>query len=531
MKSAAFVLSAFLVLLPAAAPAAPDAEAEPSAKAVDDSFEMTDGLQELLDETDEDGKPVLDDKARKAFEALPVHARRLFAEAVEGEYISLGSQVRDILSLQLDNERLELVLRNNCLLCHSNFDVQNPETYFSLDPEAAGSPAYMNLQSLLTDAHFRHNLSCSGCHGGDQTEYMDHSHPEMWPEDRDERLEDPSWIPEFCGRCHADPVFMGRFNPGMATDQLAKYRVSHHGRALLEEGNPKAAHCTSCHGIHGIQSARSPASKVAPKNVPGTCAACHADAEWMKDARLADGRPMPTDQYEQYKDSVHGKALLEHGDIGAPACNDCHGNHAAVPAEVASVAQICRTCHARNGTLFDGSSHKEAFEEHQWPECEHCHGNHGIEKTSDEMLAVTPGALCAGCHDEHAKDHPECRETAGHFHETILELAAAGEEFAEVSVELAERGLDVEGIDEERRNLHDILTQSRSSIHSFNRSDFDSVADPGFESITKIEGLVEIAEADFQSRRGGLVIAIALLLLVVLSLWLKIRELERGPDE
>ncbi|MFN2375078.1 MAG: hypothetical protein ABR538_00985, partial [Candidatus Binatia bacterium] len=231
-----------------------------------------------------------------------------------------------------------------------------------------------------------------------------------------------------------------------------------------------------------------------------------------------------------YKRSVHGRALLEKGDTGAPACNDCHGNHAAAPAEVSSVAQICRTCHTRNGTLFDGSRHKAAFEEHGWPECEQCHGNHAIDKTSDEMLDTSAGGLCRDCHDEHAEDKPECKETADHFRRSIQALASATTAYATASHQLAELGLDVEPIDDERRNLDDVLSLSRSTIHAFDRSDFDEVAAQGAASVEKLRSLEEAAEAEYAERRRGLGLAVGSLLLLVIALWLKIRSLERARE-
>ncbi len=493
-------------------------------------FVMTEALQELLDAKGDDGAAVLDGKTRERFDGLPDRARVLVTEAVDGEFIASPTQLRDLLSLDLDSSKLEMLLTNNCLLCHTNPEYQDPPTLFSLDPEGAGSPAYMDLNLFVSDTHFRHNLACAGCHGGDPSGEMDHGHPDEWPADHDERVADPKWIPAFCARCHSDAKLMGRFKPSLPTDQLAKYEGSHHGQALLSGRNKHAAQCVSCHGVHGIQPASNPASMVNAKRVPETCGACHADPEIMKGVELADGKPMPTDQLREYRRSVHGRALLENGDTGAPACNDCHGNHAAAPAEVSSVAQICRTCHARNGELFDGSRHKAAFEEHGWPECEQCHGNHGIEETDDEMLATTKGALCADCHDEHARDKPECKRTAAHFHETILSMAAATVKFGEVSMELAERGIDVEPIDDERRSLDDTLSLSRSTIHSFERSDFDEVAAAGTASIDKIESLVDDAEEEYSERRRGLLGAIAALLVVVLALALKIRGIERDQD-
>ena len=512
MRVASFLAAVVFALVPAAQAA---------------EFAMTDDLKAMMDARDDSGVPILDAKARKAFDALPAHARQLFADAVAGEFIGSAEQIRDILLLDVDTTQLELVLANNCLLCHSNARYQDPPTLFSLDPVAAGSPPYMSLKLLLNDAHFRHNLSCAGCHGGDPAGDMAHEHPDQWPAEHDERVADPKWIPAFCARCHSDVRLMGSFNPGMATDQFAKYRESPHGRALLKGHNPRAAQCVSCHGVHGIQPAGNPASSVSPRNVPGTCGKCHSDAKTMAGVKLADGSPIPIDQLEKYRGSIHGQALLEKGDTGAPACNDCHGNHVAAPAEVSSVAQICRTCHARNGTLFDGSRHKKAFEKNGWPECERCHGNHAIEKTSDAMLVTTRGSLCADCHDEHAGDNPDCKATADHFHDTIVGMANASADSTAVIERLAERGLDVEPLEDEQRNLDDVLKQSRSEIHAFNRSDFDEVAAGGAETVTRFRSIAQAAEKTYRDRRDGLLVAMASLILVVLALWAKIRSIER----
>lgn len=491
-------------------------------------FAVPEGLQKLLSAVDDKGASIVGEEGKAYFAGLPSHAKRLFGEAVTNEYIGAATQLRDLLSLELNSSKLELVLTNNCLLCHSNPAYQDSPTLFSLDPVAAKSPAYMDLKLLLNDVHMRHKLACAGCHGGDPTGNMAHEHPAEWPADHDDRVADPKWIPQFCARCHSDTKLMGQFNPALATDQLDKYKGSHHGRALLEGRNPRAAQCVSCHGVHGIQAANSPASSVYSKRIPETCGKCHGDPKVMAGVKLDDGSPIPTDQYETYKTSVHGRALLERGDVGAPACNDCHGNHAAAPAEVSSVAQICRTCHARNGTLFDGSRHKQAFEENGWPECERCHGNHAITKTSDAMLDISKGALCGDCHDKYAGEKAAaCKATAAHFQETILGMAEATVEYKEIAADLAERGLDIEPLDDERRNLDDALKQSRSQIHSFDRSDFDEVAKTGIETMDKMGSLVETAERDYGERRNGLLVAAGILALLSLTLWLKIRSMER----
>jgi predicted CXXCH cytochrome family protein len=299
-----------------------------------------------------------------------------------------------------------------------------------------------------------------------------------------------------------------------------------HGRKLLEEGDSKAAQCVSCHGVHGIRGPKSPRSSVHPQRIPYTCGRCHADAEYMEAYAGGDGERLPTNQLEEFESSIHGRALLDRSDLGAPACNDCHGNHAAMPPEVSSISQVCRTCHAGNGELFDGSKHKEAFEQHRWPECEVCHGNHAIAKTDDSMLSEASDPLCYECHREYAEDYPECERTAKYFYVSITALADETESLGALIHALAEKGLDVDPLTETVDGLEDILRQSRSGIHAFDRGEFGKVEQLGREGIKKGWQLVAEAEGEYGFRRKGLFLAVGIMVFLTLVIYLKIREIE-----
>ncbi|MFH1742681.1 MAG: cytochrome c3 family protein, partial [bacterium] len=241
------------------------------------------------------------------------------------------------------------------------------------------------------DVHTLADLSCADCHGGDPTKTDKQASKDPGTGYRGVPL--PKEIPEFCSRCHSDPSYMRNFNPSLPTDQLEKYKTSHHGERL-REGITTVATCVSCHGSHNILAADQPLSTVYPTQIPKTCAACHSDPEHMK------GTGLPTDQFEKYTQSVHGKALFERHDItGAPTCNDCHGNHAATPPGVTAVGNVCGTCHIRNREIFARSVHKEIFDALDMPECSTCHDHHLILPPSDAMLDASEGSVCSGCHD------------------------------------------------------------------------------------------------------------------------------------
>ena len=287
-------------------------------------------LKEFLAAKNKDGSPVLGDADRKALAALPDHTRDLLGAAAESVILGSAAHLKILLSLDLPPAALELVAQDNCILCHSDPGNQKGKTLFATDPPARKSNPLLNLKEFVSDVHFRRGLSCSGCHGGKPSdEMMTKDVYARWPKE-DVRHSDRSWIPGFCANCHADSNFMRGFNPTLPTDQLAKYQTSQHGILLLQEKDSRAAQCVSCHGVHGIRNSRSRLSSVHVQRIPDTCGACHSDAKRMEGFRLADGTPLPTNQVAQYKESVHGKALLVKGDLGAPTCTGCHRSHAAM---------------------------------------------------------------------------------------------------------------------------------------------------------------------------------------------------------
>ena len=488
-------------------------------------------LKQFAAAVGKDGKPALTEQQQHALEAMPDNTRALLSTAIDNQVIGSPKHLGILLSLDLPAQSLGMVAQDNCILCHSDPGNVKAKSLFAADPKSSNSNALLNLKDFIGDAHFRRGLSCAGCHGGTpKDETMVKEIAERWPTDRDQRHKDRSWIPVFCARCHSDPAFMRGFNTTLPTDQLAKYKESKHGSLLLGEHDSKAPQCISCHGVHGIRGAKNRNSKVHPAHVPETCGTCHSDPQHMAGYKKSNGEPMPTDQLAQYKASVHGKALLEKGDLGAPSCTGCHGNHAATPAAVASVSQVCRTCHPMNAALFDTSRHKKAFEEHQWPECGQCHGRHQISKPTDALLGNEPGTLCYQCHAQYSKNNPTCAATALHFKGALTALGEGKAELAGTVEHLAEAGIDVEPLTAVIGELGESLVQSRTKVHSFDQGVFDTAANPGFATLDRGRKLVVEAKAEHGFRRKGLLVAIGSLSLLAVGLWLKIRGLNGRSD-
>ena len=307
---------------------------------------------------------------------------------------------------------------SSCETCHAN-------------PDMFGSDQTVIVADFGHDIHREAGISCQGCHGGNPDPSLsDDPGAAMDPDFRANPyhgVPKRTDVPGFCGKCHSDPDYMRQFRPDLRVDQVQEYWTSRHGKAL-KQGDTNVATCTDCHGSHGIRSATDTQSRVYPKNVAETFSRCHSDSTRMEKYRLDNGTPIPTNQLARWKESVHAKALLEKQDLSAPTCNDCHGNHGAVPPGVESISYVCGQCHGREATLFRASAKLEGFRTHEsfaeegqpldcrgchempadfaeiepvhsLSECSTCHGNHGVVRPTISMLGPLPATPCDFCHE------------------------------------------------------------------------------------------------------------------------------------
>jgi predicted CXXCH cytochrome family protein len=407
---------------------------------------------------------------------------------------------------------------------------------------------------MAGDVHWQKGLRCVDCHGGDPAwEEARGAHAE---EDGFRRLRsdsdltkppDPVRVVELCGDCHANIERMRPFNPSPRTDQLREYWTSGHGRRLKESADPAVATCVSCHakphgtaadpGKHGVLAVADLNSPVYPKNVAKTCATCHADAKLMA-GRQYHGRPIGHQQYDEWSRSVHAETLLKKGDLSAPTCNDCHGNHGALPPDVDSVANACGTCHGKIAGLFATTRMKHAFERVGLPGCATCHGAHDIRHATIDMLGMHDGAVCVGCHDKGRHGATVAGgEAARKFRNDLDGLRRAIEE-AEAKIEEAERlGMAIPGPRSDPRadarmylrKAGDALTAARVEIHGFAAAPVEKVLAAGRETVAEVQESAESAIRQHHARRIWLAASLVPILLVIVVLVLYIRTLPPVP--
>lgn len=389
---------------------------------------------------------------------------------------------------------------DECATCHAG-----------LDERRLSIPAAQYVE----DVHRQRGFTCAACHGGDPAD------PKVSGMDPAKGyIGDPAKarVPQICARCHSDAALMRKYDPSIPVDQLAQYWTSVHGQRLRQHGDANVATCADCHTSHAIRPARDPTSSVHPLRIPDTCGRCHADESYMIGYRIA------TDQLAEYKASVHWRAV-EDGDLSAPVCNDCHGDHGASPPGVESVANACRQCHGVVAKYYDTSAHADVFRAAGLLGCATCHAEHRIEPASYRLLGLQETAVCGTCHGEDEEGGKAAVAMRSLIERLIVRRAAA-----EAVLERAEHaGMPVAEAQFALTNATQSLVEARAAVHGNDVGAVEASVSEGLEIAGQAEARGIEALEELQFRRLGLAVSLAVILLVILGLLLLLRRIERRP--
>lgn len=411
---------------------------------------------------------------------------------------------------------------NSCIQCHANLTEKDQKRLC------------VTAKDFAADIHWQKGLRCQDCHGGDPTVFEIKAHQ---AKENFRTVKSPVDIPEFCAHCHSDIQYMRHYSPSPRTDQLAEYLTSGHGKQL-KTGDTKVATCISCHDQphgtsektdkHEILAVTNPLSPVYRNRIAKTCSKCHSDQTLMA-GRKYHGVQLAGDEYAKWSRSVHGKAMMEKGDLSAPTCNNCHGNHGALPPQVDSIANACGACHGKIAKFFNETRMKHKFESSNLPGCATCHSNHEIMKPSDTFVGMEPGSFCIRCHE---KDKP------GKFGATIagadvaktlrrdLEHLKGGITSADEKLVEAERlGMEVSEAKFNLRKATDSLTNARTLIHTFQVSPVEKALAEGEKIVTTANEKADNALEQHRYRRIWLGVSLVPIFLAIGVLLLYIRSL------
>ena len=394
-----------------------------------------------------------------------------------------------------------LMAKDSCAECHSAMegDLAKPATLFKVD------------------VHGKHGLACADCHGGDASS----DDPEKAMSKAKGFVGKPARtaVPKLCARCHSDANLMHKFKPQERVDQFELYQTSVHGKKLAS-GDTAVATCVDCHSVHDIREVKDALSPVHPLRLPETCARCHADKQHMAKYKIE------TNQFAEYRTSVHWEALSRRGDLSAPSCASCHGNHGATPPQVSSVAAICGTCHVLFEELYRKSPHQPAFAAMGEGSCTVCHSNHGIKQPNVGMLAGSD-AVCAQCHEADSAGG----KTAAAMADSLKGLQSALDRSDAVLKEARESGMEVSEAQLRQMEGREALVKARVAVHAFQLAAFQKPAGDGMKIAAETLRAGQVALHERQQRRVGLAVSLVFILITITGLWLAIRQLESKPAE
>jgi len=388
--------------------------------------------------------------------------------------------------------------KNSCLECHSNL------------PEPLG----VSVETYSQNIHGQKGLTCAACHGGDAS--SDDPEKAMSRSAGWKGKIERKQIPELCSSCHSDAEQMKKYNPGLRVDQFQQYKTSVHG-IKWAKGDAKVAVCTDCHGVHDLRAPSDPRSNVHPTNIATTCSHCHADAEYMKPYGIK------TDQFANYEQSVHHDAMVVRGDLSAPTCTTCHGNHGATPPGVASVTNVCSNCHVFQAQLFQTSPHKDAFAAMGFPGCVTCHNNHAIQHPTDEMIGTGEKAVCIRCHTEGDAGFVQARA----MHDQLESLQSALTASEEILGRAERQGMEVSQPMLQQGQAKDALLKARVTVHAFRDSEVKRDTDAGLAVTRQTHIAGEQALKEWKFRQVGLGLSLVMIALTLVGLGFYIKNLEK----
>jgi predicted CXXCH cytochrome family protein len=272
-----------------------------------------------------------------------------------------------------------------CLACHQEKGIDK-----TLGSESL--PVTINPTEFGLSIHSKEGIACVDCH----TDISDYPHPDV--KSKSIRAFRITFV-DSCKDCHED--------------QYAKAHDSVHQTAF-DEGNQNAPLCADCHNPHTqtriIGQESGLLTIAARKEVPSTCAACHAEI------------------YDAYKASAHGNALAD-GNTDVPTCTDCHSVHNIGDPTTNSFRNntpaLCANCHDNEEIMSKYGLSTDVLEtyvsdfhgttttlfEQQFPGqqvntavCSDCHGVHDIGRVKDAQtgIAMQKNLLikCQRCHPD-----------------------------------------------------------------------------------------------------------------------------------
>jgi predicted CXXCH cytochrome family protein len=173
---------------------------------------------------------------------------------------------------------------------------------------------------------------------------------------------------------------------------------------------------------------------------------------------------------------------------------------------------------------FEASVHGQIFDKG----CVECHGNHAVLKPSDEMLGATGHGICATCHTAGGNNDDKGAQAAEGMRARIEGLKSDIDRSDARIARIRNAGIEVSDDELALRDARTALTLARTEIHAADPARVDAVIAGGAAIVAGVDKNAERGVAELQFRRRGLALSLGAILIVVIALALKVRQIDRA---
>jgi len=201
-----------------------------------------------------------------------------------------------------------------------------------------------------------------------------------------------------CVECHRDTWKQFKDDPdgkherlGLVVEQIDSFFGSVHARPNMRDQSTTNATCYDCHDAHNIGTLDSIQRAEHRLLNPQVCGRCHEK------------------QLEVYRESDHGKELLEKGNADSAVCSDCHSTHQIDSPKgdkvMLAITANCGNCHEDEQKTYRSSYHGQVNKlgYTNSAKCYDCHGGHDVRGKDDPASTIHLDnrlETCNNCHED-----------------------------------------------------------------------------------------------------------------------------------
>jgi predicted CXXCH cytochrome family protein len=175
---------------------------------------------------------------------------------------------------------------------------------------------------------------------------------------------------------------------------------------------------------------------------------------------------------------------------------------------------------------FATSVHQPIFDKG----CVECHTNHAVVKPSDQMLSAAPSGVCQPCHNGDDKTDKGAAAAVA-MRGGIERLKDEIDRSATLLAGLKNAGIEVTDQQLALREAGSKLTLARTEMHGFDPLRLLPILADGMKIVAAVDRAAQTGRAELSFRRRGLFLSLGAILIFVVALGLKVRQIDRRDHE